>query len=217
MLDDVKGMPARTNDRPKERFFIWLLGGLAVVSIVTVVLLYVYKFSGGLSSSSSHWSEFGSYFGGVLGPLISFFTLITVFVTVLLQREMIKLQQDTFVSQINQAKSLASEAQQGRIDSRKSMILSVIDRMVAGNIRDSESLSMARRETIKVLNLTTNFEALTDIRRDLEAISKRIEEVENRKLSLDRVFYDLSMKNYATIEKLQEDYESRMSDVYDKK
>ncbi len=63
----------------KEKF-IWLI--LVIVGLISLMLLmaYVIRFgSNGLSDNQSDWGDFGSYIGGVLGPIVSaaaFFVLI---------------------------------------------------------------------------------------------------------------------------------------------
>ena len=65
------------------------------------------------SSNSSDWSAFGSYFGGVFGPLISFCTLLAVLKTVYLQRELLDEQKDEFRAMNSmQSKSIAAQLEQ---------------------------------------------------------------------------------------------------------
>lgn len=75
----------------------WFLSvGLTTLSLFVAIYLYRLKFGGELSSSINDWSGFGSYIGGVFGPLISFLTLLAVLQTVYLQRELLKVQGEEF-------------------------------------------------------------------------------------------------------------------------
>lgn len=56
--------------------------------------IYRQQFGGGYSPTSGDWSAFGSYIGGVLGPLVSFLTLVAVVRTVYLQRELLDAQRE---------------------------------------------------------------------------------------------------------------------------
>ena len=50
----------------------------AVICIVIVVLAYTLNFEGPLSGNQNTWGVFGDYIGGVLGPILSFLSLIAV-------------------------------------------------------------------------------------------------------------------------------------------
>lgn len=60
------------------------------------VAFYIYRdqFGGGYSPKSEDWAAFGSYMGGVLGPLVSLLTLVAVIRTVYLQRELLSAQRE---------------------------------------------------------------------------------------------------------------------------
>ncbi|WPN95850.1 hypothetical protein [Pseudomonas sp. MUP55] len=93
--------------------FWFLLVCIVFVSAFFASYYYWETFGGQRSSNSSDWSAFGSYFGGVFGPLISFCTLLAVLKTVYLQRELLDAQKEEFgfINNI-QAKTLASQSEQ---------------------------------------------------------------------------------------------------------
>ena len=197
-----------------ESKFVNVLGGAAVIACFLVCIFYMVNFPSGISSSTTRWSEFGGYLSGVLLPVISFLTLAAILRTIYLQREMIKLQDDTFKAQIEQAERLSKEAAQAKIDNRKSMILSVIDRVVASNIRDAESLSKVRAESLQLLSKIEDSNTKVDAAFDISRLQERTQEVDKKRLSLDEVFYIVSMTNYSSVEQLQSDYEQRMNAIY---
>lgn len=99
---------------------------VVVVAAVFAVTEYRSVFGSQLSTISADWSNFGSYIGGVFGPLISFITLIAVMLTVVLQKrlldeqgdqfvEMSRLQKDTFNSQAGQISNAERQAVEGRL------------------------------------------------------------------------------------------------------
>ncbi|WP_176470457.1 putative phage abortive infection protein [Pseudomonas sp. Irchel 3F5] len=53
--------------------------------IALVAISYAFNFTGGISSSSDRWGQFGDYFGGVLNPVLSFFAFSALLYTVYLQ------------------------------------------------------------------------------------------------------------------------------------
>ena len=59
--------------------------------IVIVFAVYTWHFPGGLSADHTRWAEFGSYFGGVLGPILVFFSFLFLARQIELQRSEIKI------------------------------------------------------------------------------------------------------------------------------
>lgn len=78
-----------------------VLIALMIVALVITAVLYRYKFNGSLSSEPNSWSAFGSFFGGIFGPLISFAALIAILKTIQLQKEIILEQRSEFEGLIN--------------------------------------------------------------------------------------------------------------------
>ena len=78
---------------------VLMLAGAA--ALVTIVYFYVYYggFSGAFSKQSQEWSNFGSYFGGVSGPVISLISVILLAFTLLAQQFQISLQFQEFLKQ----------------------------------------------------------------------------------------------------------------------
>lgn len=114
-----------------------------VVVICVAVAIYYYreKFSGDFSDEASDWSAFGSYIGGLFGPVVSFVTLLAILKTIGLQKELLDTQQREFTSmqelqkktfqsqqdQINDAK-ISSEIES--VERLKDTLLSSIDRVI---------------------------------------------------------------------------------------
>lgn len=83
--------------------------------IVAVLFNYFSSFSGVVSSKQEVWGQFGDYFGGVLNPILSFFALIGLLVTLRGQQEEGKKveerhKQQTFDARLFQLLSLSHEA-----------------------------------------------------------------------------------------------------------
>ncbi|MCG9726866.1 hypothetical protein [Vibrio brasiliensis] len=61
---------------------------VAVISIIAVIGLYSYQFhSYDLSKDVDDWNQFGGYVGGVLGPVLSFISLVLLIRSLNLQNE----------------------------------------------------------------------------------------------------------------------------------
>ncbi|WP_069943097.1 hypothetical protein [Pseudomonas putida] len=82
--------------RPLNKFLMFNLVSVLVVVVATFVASFLYRINVGseFSSSPNDWAAFGSYIGGIMGPLVSFFALIAVLLTIHLQRELLKTQRD---------------------------------------------------------------------------------------------------------------------------
>ncbi|MDD2133329.1 hypothetical protein [Pseudomonas kurunegalensis] len=107
---------------------------LPVILIASAALYYyVTTFSGGLSNNSTHWSEFGGYIGGVLGPAVSFFALVGVVVTVHYQRELL-------VSQRNEIKRLSDAQRYEQFVSEFNSLCDRIDNYAESNLRGTRGL-----------------------------------------------------------------------------
>lgn len=54
----------------------WPLVLIFLLLALSPIVIYLYKFHYGLSNDFNRWSAFGSYFGGIYGPLLSFLSLL---------------------------------------------------------------------------------------------------------------------------------------------
>lgn len=99
--------------------FWFLLVCIVFVSAIFASYYYWTVFGSQLSPNSSDWSAFGSYFGGVFGPLISFCTLLAVLKTVYLQRELLDVQAGEFLK-LEKHQILALSKQEEQIGIAKS-------------------------------------------------------------------------------------------------
>ncbi len=60
----------------------------ALVCILIVLGIYALQFHGyNFSKNVDHWNQFGGYVGGVLGPLLSFLSLVMLIKSLNLQNE----------------------------------------------------------------------------------------------------------------------------------
>ncbi len=60
---------------------VWIALAIAVL----IVALYFFQFHGELASTPEKWGLFGDYLGGVLNPVFSFFALLALLFTIVLQ------------------------------------------------------------------------------------------------------------------------------------
>jgi len=88
--------------------------------VVTVFVFYFMNFSGSLSSEHERWGTFGDFVGGTLNPILSFFALIALLLTIILQsKELEATREELKRSATAQEKSEASLKKQSEILNRQ--------------------------------------------------------------------------------------------------
>ncbi|HHG3503032.1 TPA: hypothetical protein ACPVZF_000284 [Vibrio parahaemolyticus] len=68
--------------------------GLMVIALASGVFYHFVGANQPISPNASEWSNFGSYFGGVVGPIFSFLSIVLLVYTIILQSSQIKLYVD---------------------------------------------------------------------------------------------------------------------------
>lgn len=63
-------------------WIFWLFICLLIFLSLFVLIPYFMNFHGGFSENSQDWSDFGSYVGGLLGPVFSLFSIILVIISI---------------------------------------------------------------------------------------------------------------------------------------
>jgi hypothetical protein len=130
-----------------------------LISLVVAIWVYRLKFGGVLSDNSSDWSNFGSYMGGIFGPLVSFVTLLAVLKTVYLQRELLDaqssefdrmnvVQQKTFDAQIIQNSSIAEDANRKRVADFQNTVLQLLNQQISLQEGVVESIAKYEKEIL---------------------------------------------------------------------
>ncbi|VVQ17323.1 hypothetical protein PS914_05996 [Pseudomonas fluorescens] len=199
----------------------WFVSTLAIlIAFFFAVYLYRLKFGGSLSSNSSDWSNFGSYIGGVFGPLVSFVTLLAVLKTVYLQRELLDIQRDEFKSmqdlqretldsQLEQFKQAAEVGRQDQYHRTLEHLLNMIDRhsVLHGNIVERLSSSL---ETLAIWA----FEGRPVKKEQLVEVAAKNERHKRTITGLTMLAVDLSQISFATTDELREFYRSEMQKIF---
>jgi len=159
----------------------WFYSSASIlVSLAIAIFFYRLKFSGGLSENSTDWSNFGSYMGGVFGPLVSFVTLLAVLKTVYMQRELLDVQKHEFnqllklqrIDSLKQEEQLAlakSEANRAKVLAYQTSILNLIEsysnefRMDANEMfAAAEKAASGQFSILEGMNAESKYRALCD-------------------------------------------------------
>jgi len=181
---------------------------VAVCGVVLTVLAYRMKFNGGFSSTSADWSSFGSYVGGVLGPLISFLTLLAVIKTVALQRELLDSQRTEF-AKMDAHQQAASTAQHQQLLAAKAELdatraqaylatqLQFLETLRAHYKREADGLA----DVITRLIDTNGFNAAAQIAAEEPLSKKQI--AEQKIADLIGLSLELTLKEFSTITEIK--------------
>jgi fumarate reductase subunit C len=81
-------LSAKFDSLTADKLSIWLarIAAAATSVLLGAFLVYALYFGkNGLSSNHEHWGQFGDFIGGIANPIISFFGLVAVLLTVVLQ------------------------------------------------------------------------------------------------------------------------------------
>lgn len=96
-----------SSDDSKDERVKELVVAVIVVSI-GLLLFYIYSFkSGKLSSDSSDWANLGSYFSGLISPVIGFITILLLFKTYKSQKDELRAARLLLDAQVSQSASKA--------------------------------------------------------------------------------------------------------------
>lgn len=229
-MDDNQSMEADANRLKKGRTDVFILFALVFVAVVVfaiVIILYRWKIGGSFSTDPNDWSIFGAYVGGVLGPLVSFLTLIAILVTITLQRQLLllqekefsalyKLQIKTFDSQRLQALGISNEAERSRKEDCKNSLLKSIERLDLNTIRDIQRLESTRSKSMDSLKHCVTDSAISEVSTGIDKLSHRIDELELRKMSLDSLMIEFTLNEYESVAQLKTRFQQAIQCIYPK-
>jgi hypothetical protein len=109
-----------------------------VISLILAVGAYLWIFNNGISSDSSAWSDFGSFFGGVFSPLISGITLVALIKTLKIQykalvsqkadaERALEVQHRAFAAQAEQLELARQEVASTKVENYKASVMRVLE------------------------------------------------------------------------------------------
>lgn len=77
---------------------------LGILVVLILILIYKFHFPGPISSDHSRWAEFGTLFGGVIGPISTLLTLLALVLTLSIQNKQLGVSSKVLVHQIQALK-----------------------------------------------------------------------------------------------------------------
>ncbi|MCL8301989.1 hypothetical protein [Pseudomonas mosselii] len=182
----------------------WVFGTLIMLPVIAAALisffLYRSQFDGEFSTVSSRWSEFGGYIGGVLGPVVSFCTLIAVVRTVYLQRELLDIQKSEFreISSQQQGQLVLAkeEMESARTASYKEVQLRLVEMLIEQTRRQAELIQDHIRKHSENNPIFRPGEYL-------EKLSKKHNSLIKQEGDLRLVMVELSVTDFLSIEEVR--------------
>ena len=85
ILPDAIASVERRQRDDVNRFILLVVGVPAIGVALAAFLFWLFLHANGLSSDPANWGQMGDYFGGMLNPLLAFFSLLTLCYTLALQ------------------------------------------------------------------------------------------------------------------------------------
>ncbi len=202
-------------------FFSIVLVGSVFVAIPLSVYFYREAFNGGLSAVPDRWSAFGSYIGGVFGPLVSFLTLLAILKTIGLQKELLdtqrhefkamqKLQAKTLGSQLAQIERASAEADRRVVEETRLNVLKTLDNYSAALRREYE---VKRRGFEQFFQWVMDKKAAPNSDQ-IEGMLSKLSGYEKRLASLTMLYSDLCFDEFADVASIKACYKSGMEKIW---
>lgn len=202
-------------------WFSTLLILIVAGSVIAALGFYRTSFDAGLSQAPDRWSAFGSYIGGVFGPLISFLTLLAILKTIALQKDLLDTQRTEFEAlhalqiqsneaQLAQIKRSEEEASRRLIEESRISALQAIDRYMDG-VRSEYDRKQSKFDTL--------YQWIVDgktvrSKEEITAITEKLK-IYEKKLALMMILYgDVCFGDFPTVEDLKKTVNDGLADIW---
>ncbi|WP_339484180.1 hypothetical protein [Pseudomonas sivasensis] len=187
-----------------------LIGILVLLLLSTITYLSV--FNNGLSQSSDSWAAFGSFFGGVFGPVVSLVTLFAILVTIELQKGLLSTQRREF-DLLNDQQRLShqvqlQQAEFSKLSEYKSHQLQLLDQQVNMFERMLDRYN-AEGERLFELGVRTGVPRTGK----LKIVDENINEVEGQVGRLIQLSVEISLGEYGTVEEISKRMKEELQDI----
>lgn len=204
----------------RDRYLSFLLLSVfgVAIAVLVAVLLYRFQFGSRLSVTSSEWSNFGGYIGGIFGPLVSFVTLLAVLKTVYMQRDILETQKKEFtelmalqraaaLKQDEQLLHAKSEANRARVQAYQSTILNAIEGFSAEFRLDSnEKLAAAEKARLDGSSILHGVNTAASYRASADEARKQV-------AAFKILALELSVNEFADVEEVKAMFVPRMQEI----
>ena len=157
----------KLNNNKLTKVLLMILG-IAILTIILVVGLYVYHFNNGFSVEESKWGTFGDFVGGTLSPILSFLSLMALLLTIILQNRELEATrkeiEQSRIAQEQQANNIEKQIMQNAEKERRDLIFKMLGEW------NNKSMHEYRLSAWKTLN---NLSAENKTPIDIDAIKQK--------------------------------------------
>lgn len=219
MQGAMQDLDKQGNKKPTDWFSVSLVA-VVLVSVVVSLLVYKSVFGAGLSSKADTWSAFGSYIGGLFGPLISFLTLLAILKTIGLQKELLdtqrhefdamqRLQVETLASQLAQIERSNAEADRRLIEENRLNVLRTLENLTEGLQREYET---KQRGFETVAQWMIDGKSVLD-REKMTKLRGRLSNYESHLAALNILYSELCFNDFKDVASIKSHYQSEMERI----
>jgi uncharacterized membrane protein len=202
---------------------LWLSIGGLLASLVVSVYCYRKVFGAQLSTDPNYWSAFGTYFGGIFSPLVSFVTLVAILKTIKLQSTLLETQNTEFsVMQDIQMRTLASQQElseralkdsaRQELEACRLSFLSLVDRYLDHAHKRLASLT-SRLDTLAEWMLDGK---ATDRKDDFIKVSEILDSLKAHINELHVIIVDITFSEICDPELMRMHFRSELGKLFEK-
>lgn len=206
--------------RSVDLFALMLVIGV-IICVSVAVTVYVQIFNLGLSSEPNNWSAFGSYIGGVLGPLISFLTLLAILKTIGLQKELLDTQRTEFEAmqalqlkaieaQLSQIRQSESEAARRLVEESRNSALLALERYM-------HSCRAEYEQKKNQLNITYQWVLdgkATISSEEMKLITDKLKPYEEKLASMTLFYGDICFGEFKNVDDLKKTFQKELGEIW---
>ncbi len=198
----------------RSQFDTVLRFGLISIFALLAVLLWFYfdVFDGGISKKADSWSAFGSFFGGVFGPVISLVTLFAILRTIELQKHLLLIQRHEFEElssqQTRSHQAQVDQANFSKLSDYKSHQLQLLDQQITMFER---MLDRYDAEGARLFELGRQ----TGIPRTqkLEVVDRNINTVDEQVSRLIQLSVEISIGEFNSVDEISSKIKAELQDI----
>jgi len=154
-----------------QRLAKWLAGiaAFCTACLVGVFVFYLLSFNDGLSNDHSKWGTFGDFFGGTLNPLFSFFALIALLLTIILQSRQVEISRKELELTRDElsktAKAAQAQAQHFENETKRTDLYRIIEKLATRiNKNYNENRLENNRSIHKIMRGSTDINKNDDLK-----------------------------------------------------
>lgn len=137
----------------KQRTILIISASISLIGLFLPLLFYINIFNGSFSSTSTEWNDFGSYYGGVVGPILSFVSIILILYNIKLQNDSIIGTNKDFNTKLEYYSSQIDILNQQKFDNHFHQLLNykkhIIDSYQKGNREGFDIFNMNMKELLE--------------------------------------------------------------------